>query len=134
MLSWSRPLVCAFFLVIVFILVPSLHSSPPPSWSGILRDPAGNPVDMAATKLFAAGGKRGNSATTSITGQFAFTGIAPGNYALTVRAAGKIWTAADPVVIKDGATITSSLQLSLQGQEHRIAVAQDAAAPQASGG
>src|SRR6267378_1726510 len=134
MLSWSRPLVCAFFLVIVFILVPSLHSSPPPSWSGILRDPAGNPVDMAAIKLFAAGSKREYSATTSITGQFAFTGIAPGNYALTVRAAGKIWTAADPVIIKDGATITSSLQLSLQGQEHRIAVAQDAAAPQASGG
>src|SRR6267143_559660 len=134
MLSWSRPLARAFFLVIVFILVPALHSSPPPSWSGILRDPAGNPVDMAAIKLFAAGSKREYSATTSITGQFAFTGIAPGNYALTVRAAGKIWTAADPVVVKDGATLTSSLQLSLQGQEHRITVAQDAASPQASGG
>src|SRR6267378_3880538 len=134
MLSWSRPLARAFFLVSVFVLIPSLHSSPPPSWRGILRDPAGNPIDMAAIKLFAAESNREYSATTSTTGQFAFTGIAPGNYTLTVNAAGKIWTAADPVVIKDGATLTSSLQLSLQGQEHRIMAAQDAAPPQASGG
>src|ERR1700686_2655629 len=134
MLSWSRPLARAFFLVIVFVLIPSLHSSPPPSWSGILRDPSGNPVDMAAIKLFAAESSREYSTTTSITGQFAFTGIAPGNYTLTVSAAGQIWTAADSVVIKDGATLTSSLQLSLQGQEHRIMVAQEAASPQASGG
>src|SRR5882672_2898366 len=134
MLSWSRPLARAFFLVSVFVLIPSLHSSPPPSWRGILRDPAGNPIDMAAIKLFAAESNREYSATTSTTGQFAFTGIAPGNYTLTVSATGKIWTAADPVVIKDGATLTSSLQLSLQGQEHRIMAAQDAAPPQASGG
>src|SRR6202521_4651090 len=134
MLSWSRPLARAFFLVIVFVLIPSLHSSPPPSWSGILRDPAGNPVDMAAIKLFAAESNREYSTTTSIAGRFAFTGIAPGNYTLTVSAAGKIWTAADPVVFKDGAILTSSLQLLLQGQEQRIVVAQDAASPQASGG
>src|SRR5713101_7662850 len=134
MLSWSRPLARAFFLVIVFVLIPSLHSSPAPSWSGVLRDGAGNSVDMAAIKLFAAESNREYSTTTSATGQFVFAGIAPGNYTLTVSAAGKIWTAADPVVVKDGATLTSSLQLSLQGQEHRITVAQDAASPQASGG
>src|SRR6266576_60485 len=134
MLSWSRPLARAFFLVIVFVLIPSLHSSPAPSWSGVLRDPAGNPVDMAAIKLFAAESNREYSTTTSTTGQFAFTGMAPGNYTLTISAAGKIWTAADPVVVKAAATLTSSLQLSLQGQEHRITVAQDAASPQASGG
>src|SRR3989441_12842093 len=78
------------------------------------------------------------SAATSIPGQFAFTAVAEGNYRLTVSAAGKIWTAADPVVIKDGATLLSGLQLSPQGQaprqELRIIVAQDAASPQASGG
>src|SRR6266403_1448517 len=111
MLSWSRPLARAFFLVSVFVLIPSLHSSPPPSWRGILRDPTGNPIDMAAIKLFAAESYREYSATTSTTGQITFTGIAPGS-----------------------ATLTSSLQLSLQGQEHRIMAAQDAAPPQASGG
>src|SRR5467141_858338 len=134
MLSWPPPLARAFFLVIVFVLIPSLRSSPPPSWSGVLREAAGNPVDMAAIKLFAAESNREYSTTTSATGQFVFAGIAPGNYTLTVSAAGKIWTAADPVVFKDGAILRSSLQLSLQGQEHRIMVAQDAASPQASGG
>src|SRR6267154_232642 len=134
MLSWSRPLARAFFLVIVFVLIPSLHSSPAPSWSGVLRDGAGNSVDKATIKLFRAESNREYSTTTSTTGQFAFTGIAPGNYTLTISAAGKIWTAADPVVVKDGATLRSSLQLSLQGQEHRITVAQEAASPQASGG
>src|SRR6267154_2155752 len=134
MLSWSRPLARAFFLVIVFVLIPSLHSSPAPTWSGVLRDGAGNSVDKATIKLFRAESNREYSTTTSTTGQFAFTGIAPGNYTLTISAAGKIWTAADPVVVKDGATLRSSLQLSLQGQEHRITVAQDAASPQASGG
>src|SRR6202045_3388760 len=134
MLSWSRPLGRALFLVIVFVPIPSLHSSPPSSWSGVLRDVAGNPIDMAAIKLFAAESNREYSTTTSATGQFVFAGIAPGNYTLTVSAAGKVWTAADPVGVKDGAILTSSLHLSLQGQEHRIMVAQEAASTQASGG
>src|SRR2546429_6094142 len=134
MLSWSRPLARAFFLVIVLVLIPSLHSSPAPSWSGVLRERAGNPVDLAAIRLFAAESNREYSTTTSTTGQFAFTGMALGNYTLTISVAGKTWTAADPVVVKAGATLTSSLQLSLRGQEHRITVAQDAASPQASGG
>src|SRR5882762_6568976 len=138
MLSWAGLLVRASFLVLAFVLVPVLHASPALSWSGVLRDSAGNPVDMAIIKLFATDSNREYSATTSITGQFAFTAVAEGNYKLTVRAAGKIWTAADPVVIKDGASLTSGLQLSPQGQaprqELRIIVAQDAASPQASGG
>jgi hypothetical protein len=138
MLSRSRALARVFFLVIVFVQAPSLHSSPAPSWSGVLRDSTGNPVEMATIKLFASENNQEYSATTSTTGQFAFTAVAPGSYRLTVSAAGKIWTAADPVVIKDGATLTSGLQLSPQGQEPRqelrIMVVQDAASPQASGG
>jgi len=138
MLSWAGLLVRASFLVLAFVLVPVLHASPALSWSGVLRDSAGNPVDMAIIKLFATDSNREYSATTSITGQFAFTAVAEGNYKLTVSAAGKIWTAADPVVIKDGASLTSGLQLSPPGQaprqELRIIVAQDAASPQASGG
>ena len=131
---WSRWLACAFFLVLVFPLIPALHPSPPPSWSGVLRDSGGNPVDGASIKLFAANANREYSATTSKTGLFAFTALAAGNYTLTVSVAGKIWTASDPVVIKDGATLTSGLQLSTQGQELRVIVATDLVSPQASGG
>src|SRR2546426_1259733 len=131
---WSRWLAWAFFLVLVFPLIPALHPSPPPSWSGVLRDSGGNPVDGASIKLFAANANREYSATTSKIGLFAFTALAAGNYTLTVSVAGKIWTASDPVVIKDGATLTSGLQLSTQGQELRVIVATDLVPPQASGG
>ncbi|MGB2899907.1 MAG: TonB-dependent receptor [Candidatus Acidiferrum sp.] len=131
---WSRWLACTFFLVLVFPLIPALHPSPPPSWSGVLRDSGGNPVGGASIKLFAANANREYSATTSKTGLFAFTALAAGNYTLTVSVAGKIWTASDPVVIKDGATLTSGLQLSPQGQELRVIVATDLVSPQASGG
>ncbi len=131
---WSRWLACAFFLVLAFPLITALHPSPPPSWSGVLRDSGGNPVDGASIKLFAANANREYSATTSKTGLFAFTALAAGNYTLTVSVAGKIWTASDPVVIKDGATLTFGLQLSTQGQELRVIVATDLVSPQASGG
>src|SRR6266576_3880644 len=112
MLSWSCPLARAFFLVIVFVLIPSLHSSPAPSWSGVLRDRAGNPVDLAAIRLFAAESNREYATTPSTSGQLAFTAMALGNHTLTLRVARKTWPAADPVVVKAGATLTSSLQLS----------------------
>src|SRR5216684_1605840 len=131
---WPRSLAHAFFLVIAFPLIPPLRSSPPPSWSGVLRDSTGNPVNSANIKLFAAANHE-YSATTSTTGQFAFTAVAAGNYTLTVSVAGKIWTASDPVVIQEGATLTSGLQLSPeQGQELRVIIATDLASPQASGG
>src|SRR5467141_1547184 len=131
---WSRWLACAFFLVLVFPLIPGSHPSPPPFLSGVLRDSGGNPVDGASIKLFVANANSEYSATTSKTGLFAFTALAEGNYTLTVSVAGKIWTASDPVVIKDGATLTSGLQLSPQDQKIRIIVATDAASAQATGG
>src|SRR6267143_5855423 len=134
MRSWSRSHARAFLLVLAFPLIPPLHSSPPPSWSGVLRDSGGNPIGGATIKLFAAAANREYSATTSTTGQFAFTAVAGGNYTLTVSVAGKIWTAADPVVIKDGATLTSGLQLSPQGQELLVIAPTGVALPQASGG
>src|SRR5713226_987860 len=134
MLTRSRSLACAFYLAIAFPLILPLHSSPPPSWSGVLRDSGGNPIGGATIKLSLAAANREYSATTSTTGQFAFNAIAGGNYTLTVSVAGKIWTASDPVVIKDGATLTSGLQLSPHGQELRVIVATEVASPQASGG
>src|SRR6266513_1293865 len=134
MLCWDRPFARAFFLASGLVLFASLHCSAASSWSGVLRDSAGNPVDLATIKLFAADGNRAYSATTSTTGQFVFTAVREGDYALTVSVAGKIWTAAALVVIKDGRTLGSGLRLSPQGQELRIIVAPDAAAPQSSGG
>jgi len=134
MLSWFRLLTSALFFVAAFFLIPAVHSSPPPSWSGELRDAAGNPIDKATIKLIAADSTHEYSAATSTTGQFTFTAVAAGNYKLTVTAAGKIWTATDGVVIKDGTTLTAGLQLPSQGLEVRITTAPATTSPQASGG
>jgi len=89
---------------------------------------------MATVKLVLADRSGEYAASTSSSGQFVFIAVAAGSYKISVSAAGKIWTAADPVVIKEGATLTESIQLSQQGQELRVVVTQGAANPQASGG
>src|SRR5690242_20916705 len=99
--SWFREVARAFFLFLVFLPIPSLHSAPLPSLIGVLRDPGGNPVGKATVKLIAAGNKQEYSATTSASGQFAFNGIAAGSYTLTVNTGNRAWTAGDPVIIKE---------------------------------
>jgi carboxypeptidase family protein len=99
-----------------------------------VRDAAGNAVGMATVKLVSSDRSGEYSASTSSSGQFAFLAVAAGSYKISVSSAGKIWTTADPVVIKEGATLTESIQLLQQGQELRVVVTQGAANPQASGG
>ena len=99
-----------------------------------MRDAAGNAVGMATVKLVSADRSGEYSASTSSNGEFAFIAVAAGSYTLSVSAASKIWTAKDPVVLKEGATLTESIQLSQQGQELRVVVTQGAANPQARGG
>jgi hypothetical protein len=134
MLSCSRVLARAFVIVLFYGLVLALQAAPPPSWSGVLRDSAGNPVGMADIKLVAADSNRDYSATSSASGQFEFTAVAAGNYKVTVSAAGKIWKITELVYFKEGAALTAGLQLSPQGQTVRVVAAPDAAMAQASGG
>src|SRR5438046_8779345 len=84
MLSWSRELVRACFLFVLFLLVPSLHSTPLISLSGVLRDSGGKPAGMTTVKLIGANSKQEYFATTSGSGQFAFTGIVAGSYTLKI--------------------------------------------------
>src|SRR5260370_2401886 len=134
MLPRPRAFACAFVFVLVFVQVPFLHCSPADSWRGIVREAAGNPVGMATVKLVSADSKREYSAATSASGQFAFAGVAAGEYTVAVGAAGKIWTTENRVSIKDDGARTSDLQLTQQGQEFRIVIIENAALPQASGG
>src|SRR6266403_1148218 len=134
MLPRPRVLACAFVFVLVLVQVPFLHCSPADSWRGILRDAAGNPVGMGTVKLVSADSKREYSATISASGQFAFAGVAAGEYTVVVGAAGKIWSTENRVSIKDDGARTSDLQLAQQGQEFRVVIIENAALPQASGG
>jgi carboxypeptidase family protein len=144
---FSKPAPIARGLLLLFaLLISSVHCSAASSWSGVLRDAAGNPIEKAEIHLQAADGSHEYSTTTTVTGQFTFAIISAGSYRLVATVQGKTWTATEAVHIKDGPGLLSDLQLSAQGQELRVILAnrpakgsaasgaKEGGSPQASGG
>src|SRR6266849_6020003 len=127
-------LVRSLCLIAALLAVPMANAFVASSWSGVLRDTTGKPIGEATLKLRSKSGDRDYIATTSASGNFAFTGMAATDYELSVEAAGNIWHAANPVTIKDGDTLTTNLQVFSQPPELRLLPSSEAASPQASGG
>src|ERR1700682_1877414 len=126
----SIPAVC---LVVLLIVVPISNSLPTPSWNGVLRDSAGSPVRDARVTLHAISQNRDYTASTSVNGQFSFSGLVGGSYEVSVTAAGKTWRAAKPLIITDGITSTTGLQLS-PPEEARLSFVDAGTSTQATGG
>ena len=105
------------------------------SWRGVVRDDAGKPVGTATVKLRSVAGERHYAASTSADGAFALPEIVAGEYELAVESGGKSWGTVKPVVVvfKDGAGLTSGLQLSASG-EVRLLPGAEAISVQGSGG
>ncbi|HEY3973401.1 MAG TPA: TonB-dependent receptor [Candidatus Sulfotelmatobacter sp.] len=99
----------------------------------MLSDGSGKAIAGAKLKVHSAAG-RDYSATTAANGRFVFEGIAAGTYEVSVKIADKEWKSAAPFVVTEESGLSSSLQLSSQGNELRILAAAAAASPQASGG
>ena len=106
------------------------------SWRGVVRDDAGKPVGNATVKLHSIAGEHYYAAGTSANGVFAFPGIVAGQYELAVESGGKSWGSIKPVVVvvKDGAVLSSGLQLSSQAAEVRFLASAEAISVQGSGG
>jgi len=109
------------------------------SWNGVLSDSTGKPVAEAVVELHSASSGRDHIATTAANGKFAFAEIEFGSYDVSVKIADKEWKAGAPIVVKDAAALTLSLQINSpehagQGQELRIVPSGEAASKQASGG
>jgi len=134
MIAAPRSLIIVLFLIALLpIGAPIADSHPSPSWNGVLRDGAGNPVLGARVTLYAIAKKADYSAATSASGQFSFLDLPGGNYQLSVVANGKTWRADKPLIIKDGIVLTVGLQLS-PAEEARLALVTEGASKQASGG
>jgi hypothetical protein len=142
MFSRTAPIARGFFFLLAALLLCSVQCSAAPSWSGVLRGVAGNPIKKAEIHLHAADSSHEYSAITTATGQFTFAALSTGSYRLAATVAGKTWTATETLQVKEGAALPFNLQLSAQGQELRIidangVVKGDATnpvSPQASGG
>jgi hypothetical protein len=106
------------------------------SWHGVLRDDAGKPVEAATVTLISVTGDRHYHATTSAAGQFAIPDVVAGEYRLSVERGGKNWDSAKTavVVIRDGASLTSNLQLSSQEPEVRVLPSVEAISVRGRGG
>src|SRR5271168_483618 len=101
MSAGARAPVHVLCVVAFLVFVSSTHALPAPSWTGVLRDAAGNPVTAATVTLHAASGSLEYSAVTSARGVFSFAHINAGNYEITVTASGNTWQAANRLPIKD---------------------------------
>lgn len=127
--------IASVILFAVFLVViPSGSPSPEPSWTGVLKDKSGNPVAGATIKLHAKPDDRGYTAKSSASGEFSFEEIAAGSYQLSVTLAGKTYTAASPLTIDSGKSLTAILELSPQEGTVAVSVARGATTAQASGG
>jgi hypothetical protein len=133
--SDSRVFITMVFLFVVFLLmVPAGNPSPAPSWAGVLRDKGGKPVADAVVNLRGKLDDGRFAAKTSAVGEFSFEAIAPGSYQLTVTLGGKTYTAANPVTMETGKTLTATLELSPQDGAVLVSAAQPPTSAQASGG
>jgi hypothetical protein len=104
------------------------------SWSGALRDAANKPVSDAKVRLHPVGEGHEYAAITSASGEFSFVEVSAGNYRVSVESNRQILTLVDPVTIKDGTKLASSLQLLSREQQLRLVPPGEEGAPQASGG
>jgi len=125
----------AAHLLALFILAAARPALAASSSTGTLRDHDGRPVSGATVTLRVARSQRTSQSTTGEDGAFGFAGLAAGDYEVSASREGKTWTAASPVSIKDGITLTIVLELGGQG-ELRVVSAQESAGggAQASGG
>lgn len=103
----------------------------PASWNGTLR---ANDQPVAGATVILTSSQTGlrYSATTSKTGNFAVSNIAPGTYSVSTIANATTYTTAAPITINDGVSLTASLQIS--AQDKTLHLISSATTREASGG
>jgi Carboxypeptidase regulatory-like domain len=124
-----------YLVVALFLLTLSIRPAASTTWTGVLRDHAGQRLPHTAVTLRALVGTLEFSAETSASGEFVFAAIQTGSYALTVTVAGKSWKAANPIAIAEGtAPLTADLDLSEKDQSLVVLLREKSATAQGSGG
>ncbi|HEY4933259.1 MAG TPA: carboxypeptidase-like regulatory domain-containing protein, partial [Terriglobales bacterium] len=113
-----------------------LASAAPPeaSWSGVLRDNTGTPIVGITVTLSDGSGKGAYTARTQADGEFAFSAIAPATYKVAVVTQQGVYQAPQSLVVTEGATLKTNLQLSIADASLVLGQAQTAATSQGSGG
>ena len=132
----SQPISRLFRIVLLvpfLFLVSDALSAGRTGWTGVLRDLEGKPVPDATVELGSVSGGKGYSVKTSQTGIFAFSGIVPGKYKLSVTTGSVTSRAANLITIAEDSELTNGVMLLGQGKL-TIITEEHATDPHATGG
>ena len=82
------------------------------SWSGVLKDAAGHPLENARRELRHQSGSDTRASLTDATGRFRFSNLLPGHYAVAVRWQGQSASFAPGVEMRGGVELETALRIS----------------------
>ena len=102
----------------------ALAQPAPATWSGTLRDAAGNGLPGAEVELRLVPSGEKRSALTDSAGRFSFSGLAPGCYAVSVKWRGEKARRSKALLVGVGERLEASLQIASGGADlilHRAA-------------
>src|SRR5215469_3318852 len=91
----------------------TLAVPPEASCSGVLRDNSGAPIAGVTVILSDTSGKTAFTARTKDSGEFAFSAVTPSTYKVLVITQQGMYQAAESLVVTEGATLKTNLQLSV---------------------
>ncbi|HEX8892893.1 MAG TPA: TonB-dependent receptor [Terriglobales bacterium] len=107
---------------------------PESSWSGVLRDSTGTAIAGVTVILSDVSGKAAFTARTKASGEFTFSAIAPATYKVAVVTQAGIFEAAPTLIVTEGSTLKTNLQLSTADTGLVLIQGQSAPASEGSGG
>ncbi len=125
-------LVFAVLIGMTLLSSPALCAETTASFSGVVRDPAGNPVPRVTVAVRSTVTQQEYSVTTAADGTFRFAKIEPGEYSVRVSASDRTYNSASPIAIRSA--VAGELILTTQGAQLRFVPAEPRSATQASGG
>ena len=111
-------------LLLLFLMCPRSTLAEGQNVSGRVVDPQGNAVANALVSLVAEDGRQSQQTTTGRDGQFIFTAILPGKYALKLNVAGFEFVD-QPLVVPETEPVTRDIRLKLAAAEQEVRVSTD---------
>ncbi len=115
-------------------LVRAYGQQAPATWRGVLRDPAGKTLAGASVELREVGTGQVAASTTGPNGIFAFSGLLPGAYSVSVSLQSRTVTLNTPVEIRKGEIRQDWLEISTDQRQLVLHGAAEEVGARASGG
>src|SRR5215475_12495954 len=115
MKNWPAWFATGVFSLLIFVALATAQTRIGASWTGVLRNAAGNPAYGANIRLHSPKSNATLSSTTTSVGVFSFQSLSPGEYELSVHIGDKDWTLPGLLTVDPASPSDLDLQLSAEG-------------------